>query len=125
MIIKIEYFVYDYSVYSLNFDEYYGVYGLSFVFVYFLKKIIVLELIFIKDFYFDFDGLESVFIKNIIFEIISIINEVNIIENVIFGKNFVESEVLYFLVVLMNDLFFRMVMLRLDGLIIRLSCIYE
>lgn len=79
MIIKIEYFVYDYSVYSLNFDEYYRVYGLSFVFVYFLKKIIVLELILIKDFYFDFDGLESVFIKNIIFEIIGFINEMNII----------------------------------------------
>lgn len=123
MIIKIEYLVYDYSVYSLNFDEYYGMYGLSFVFVYFLKKIIVLELILIKDFYFDFDGFESVFIKNIIFEII--INEVNIIENVIFGKKFGESEVLYFLVVLMNDLFFRIVMLRLDGLIIRLSCVYE
>lgn len=123
MIIKIEYFVYDYSVYSLNFDEYYGMYGLSFVFVYFLKKIIVLELILIKDFYFDFDGFESVFIKNIIFEII--INEVNIIENVIFCKKFGESEVLYFLVVLMNDLFFMMVMLRFDGLIIRLSCIYE
>lgn len=63
------------------------------------------------------------FIKNIIFEII--INEVNIIENVIFGKNFGESEVLYFLVVLMNELFIRIVMLRLDGLIIRLSCVYE
>lgn len=42
-----------------------------------------------------------------------------------FGKNFGESEVLYFLGVLVNDLFFRMVMLRLDGFIIRLSCIYE
>lgn len=65
------------------------------------------------------------FIKNIIFEIIGFINEMNIIENVIFGKNFGESEVVYFLVVLMNDLFFRMVMLRFDGLIIRLSYIYE
>lgn len=65
------------------------------------------------------------FIKNIIFEIIGFINEMNIIENVIFGKNFGDREVLYFLVILVNDLFFRMVMLRFDGLIIRLSYIYE
>lgn len=65
------------------------------------------------------------FIKNIIFEIIGFINEMNIIESVIIGKNFGDREVLYFLVILVNDLFFRMVMLRFDGLIIRLSYIYE